>query len=98
KALYKKIEEDMLFPNGDFSLEVSSAGVDEPLRFLRQYKKNTGRTVEVTLNDDTKVTGILKTVEETEICVEETVGKKKEIITKVLPFSNIKQTIVQVTF
>ena len=51
RALYKKIEEDDLFPNGDFSLEVSSPGVDEPLKLHRQYKKNIGRNVEVVMND-----------------------------------------------
>src|SRR6476619_4713909 len=50
KALYKYIEETGLFPGG-FSLEVSSPGVDEPLKLHRQYKKNTGRKVEVLLND-----------------------------------------------
>src|SRR5271154_3657007 len=43
RALYKKIEEAGLFPGGDFSLEVSSPGLDEPLKLLRQYKKNIGR-------------------------------------------------------
>jgi len=39
RALYKKIEENALFPNGDFALEVSSPGVEEPLKLYRQYKK-----------------------------------------------------------
>ena len=51
KALYKYIEESELFPGGNFSLEVSSPGVDEPLKLYRQYKKNIGRKVEVVLND-----------------------------------------------
>ena len=38
RALYKKIEEMGLFPEGDFSLEVSSPGVGEPLKQHRQYK------------------------------------------------------------
>src|SRR6185312_11595217 len=51
KALYKFIEETALFGNNNFSLEVSSFGVDRPLKLLRQYKKNISRTVEVVLND-----------------------------------------------
>ena len=54
RALYKVMEEMGLYPDGDFSLEVSSPGVDEPLKLLRQYKKNIGRNVEVTTNDDEK--------------------------------------------
>ena len=51
RALYKKIEEAELFPGGDFSLEVSSPGLDEPLKLFRQYRKNLGRPVEVVLLD-----------------------------------------------
>src|SRR5690348_11658381 len=82
RALYKKIEEENLFPNGDFSLEVSSPGVDEPLKLLRQYKKNIGRPVEVILKDGMKVTGKMIDVQEDAITVEETKGKnkKKEVI------------------
>ena len=47
RALYKQLEEGGLFPNGDFSLEVSSPGLDEPLKLHRQYKKNIGRLVEI---------------------------------------------------
>ena len=53
RALYKQIEESDLFPNGDFSLEVSSPGLDEPLKLHRQYIKNTGRNVEVLQQDGT---------------------------------------------
>src|SRR3954471_15439562 len=50
RRLYARIEEEQMFPDGDFSLEVSSPGVDEPLMQMRQYKKNIGRTVTVTDN------------------------------------------------
>ena len=39
RKLYRMLEEAAFFPAGDFSLEVSSAGLDEPLKSLRQYKK-----------------------------------------------------------
>src|SRR4249920_3733751 len=45
RALYKIMEEMAMYPDGDFSLEVSSPGIDEPLKLLRQYKKNIGRDV-----------------------------------------------------
>jgi ribosome maturation factor RimP len=78
RALYKKIEENALFANGDFSLEVSSAGVDEPLKLHRQYKKNIGRTVEVLFNDDTKKHGKLVEVKDDEITIEERDPKAKK--------------------
>lgn len=98
RALYKQIEEDELFPDGDFSLEVSSAGVDSPLKTLRQYKKNIGRTVEVTMNDDTVLKGLLKEAADDYIFLEETVGKKKETKEYKIVISNIKKTIVQISF
>jgi ribosome maturation factor RimP len=100
RALYRQIEERNLFPNGDFSLEVSSPGVDEPLKLLRQYKKNTGRPVEVILKDGIKVAGKMIEVQENAIVVEETRGKnkKKEVIQHTFAFDNIKTTTIQTVF
>lgn len=100
RALYKKIEEENLFPNGDFSLEVSSPGVDEPLKLFRQYKKNIGRTVEVILKDGIKVTGKLIDVSDEAIMVEETKGKnkKKEVLQHNFLFDQIKSTKIQTVF
>jgi len=100
RALYKKIEEAGLFPNGDFSLEVSSPGLDEPLKLFRQYKKNVGRPVEVILKDGIKVTGKMVEVQDDSILVEETKGKNKkmEVIKHHFPFENIKSTKIQAAF
>lgn len=100
RALYKKLEEAALFPVDNFSLEVSSPGLDEPLKMFRQYKKNTGRLVEVLLKDGIRVDGKLLEVQEDQIVVEETKGKnkKKEIILHHLPFDAIKSTKIQIVF
>ena len=100
RALYKKLEESGLFPTGDFSLEVSSPGLDEPLKLLRQYKKNIGRRVELVLQDGSKKEGRLMEVTEDGIIVEETRGKnkKKEVINHTFLFDNIKTTKIQVVF
>lgn len=100
RALYKQIEEKGIFPNDDFSLEVSSPGIDEPLKLLRQYRKNTGREVEVTLNDESRQEGKLTVVNENSITINFTEGKGKKAIARELeiPFSEIKQTKVRVKF
>lgn len=100
RQLYKLIEGSGLFPADDFSLEVSSPGLDEPLKLLRQYQKNTGRKVEVLLKDGVKTEGVLKQVTETGIIIEETRGKnkKKEIIEHDFPFNSIKSTKIQIVF
>jgi ribosome maturation factor RimP len=99
RALYKQLEESTLFPEGDFSLEVSSPGIDEPLKFLRQYHKNIGRTVAVTLlTEDKTVEGVLETVTDDAITLKITINKKKETLETVIPFDQIKKTVVKITF
>lgn len=100
RAMYRTIEEEAWYPDGNFSLEVSSPGIDEPLLLLRQYVKNIGRSVEVTLTDDTKQEGKLLEATEAAITIEYTEGKNKKAITvtKEIPFDQIKQTIVLIAF
>jgi ribosome maturation factor RimP len=107
RKLYKKLEENAFFPSGDFSLEISSAGLDEPLKLLRQYKKNIGRQIEVDLGDGTRKEGQLKEVNESGIVIEVSSGKpsngklpsrKKEISSHSLLFNNIKSTKIQIVF
>jgi len=100
RFLYKRIEEAGLFPAGDFSLEVSSPGTEEPLKLHRQYLKNRGRKVEVTLQDGTKKEGKLVEVTGDGIILEETRGikKKTEVVMHSLLFDNIKSTKIQVVF
>lgn len=100
RALYKQIEAAGLFPPGDFSLEISSPGVDEPLRMQRQYQKNMGRMVETILKDGRKISGKLLAANEAGITLEETKGKgkKQEVLTHELSFDHIKSTTVQVVF
>lgn len=98
RKLYHLIEESGMFPDGDFSLEVSSPGVDEPLGSWRQYKKNVGRTVLVTNNEGAEQTGVLKEVSEEKIVLEVKIPKKKETQIVEIPFSDVKSTVVQIIF
>lgn len=100
RAMYRTIEEEGWYPDGNFSLEVSSPGIDEPLKLIRQYKKNIGRNVEVTLIDETKKEGKLVAVTEETITIEYIEGKNKKAVTltKEIPFDQVKQTIVLIAF
>jgi ribosome maturation factor RimP len=77
-------------------LEVSSPGMDEPLKVPQQYKKTIGREVEVQLFSGIKEIGILKGFSENGIQIEiPEEKKKKEIIPAVvkdIPFDEIKYT------
>ena len=100
RQLYKLIDEKGMFPPGEFSLEVSSPGVDEPLKYHRQYQKNIGRSVEVIYNDGSKKEGKLIQVTDEDIIIEQQTGKGKKAATQqiVIPFENIKTTTVQIQF
>ena len=71
RKLYRQLEETNFFPGNDFSLEVSSPGLDEPLKQHRQYLKNIGRYVEVLTTDGSKLEGKLLEANETGVIVEE---------------------------
>jgi ribosome maturation factor RimP len=100
KALYKFIEETALFGDNNFSLEVSSFGIDKPLILLRQYKKNIGRNVEVVLTDGQKEEGKLVDANEEHIKLEQKTCKGNKMITKTttILFNQIKHTTVLITF
>jgi len=100
RALYKQMEEMGMYPDGDFSLEVSSPGTEEPFKLHRQYIKNIERNVEVTMNDSTKKEGKLMAADENNITIEFTEGKGKKAVLHNLsiPFTDIKQTKVLIKF
>ena len=100
RKLYKEIEESGLFPADDFSLEVSSPGLDEPLKKLRQYKKNVGRYVHITKLDGAIIEGKLleATADGVIVETESGKGKKKEVKQETVLFTDIKTTKIQVKF
>ncbi len=100
RKLYNLVEEEKLYPEGDFSLEVSSPGIGEPLLMHRQYVKNMGRFIEVKLDDGVILEGELKGVTEDGIELETVTGKgkKTEIKQHSILFNNIKSTSVQIKF
>jgi len=90
----------------DFSLEVASAGVSTPLKFVRQYKKNIGRTLKVKTNTSEEIEAKLVTADEEKISLEwqarepKKIGKGKETVQKKIDilYENIKEAIVIVSF
>ncbi|PJJ09585.1 ribosome maturation factor RimP [Flavobacterium sp. 1] len=89
----------------DFSLEVASVGVGSPLKLVRQYKKNIGRTLIVKTNTENIEAEL---VEANDLFIilswkareAKKVGKGKETVQKELqiPYTDIKEAVVTVTF
>lgn len=85
---------------GDLSyvLEVSSPGLDEPLKIKRQYLKNRGRELQVILNDDTQKKGTLEDIKEDSIVLSVFDKKKKEVSSFEFAFRDIKKSNIIVSF
>lgn len=87
-----------------YTLEVSSPGVDRPLRLRRQYAKNVGRKLKVKLSDGNTKEGTLVDVTDEHVVLEEKVrvqdGKRKKTQTlqTEIPFNQIEQAKIQVSF
>ena len=104
-AVSRKIEHNLDREEEDFSLEVTSAGVAEPLKLPRQFKKNIGRKLEVETNSN-KFEGNLKAVDEQGIELTwktrepKAVGKGKVTVNKEakIAFSEIEKAVVVITF
>lgn len=72
RFLEEKIELDSLM-DSNYLLEVSSPGVDRPLKYLKQYSKHQGRLFELETEEGI-ITGLLK-----EVLGEKLVFEKKDI-------------------
>ena len=89
----------------DFSLEVASVGVGSPLKMVRQYKKNIGRTLIVKTATE-KIEAELVEANDDFIILSwkarepKKLGKGKETVQKrqEIPYTEIKEAIVTVTF
>lgn len=102
----RAIEFNMDREEHDFSLQVMSAGLSEPLVSLRQFRKNIGRELEILLSDSTNIEGELAKVEEDKITIilryrkPKEVGKGKVDVVeeKEIPYTQIKKALVAVKF
>ena len=105
--LSRKIEEvldEELWFGEQYTLDVSSCGIERPLVFNRQYVKNIGRDISLKLNEDKEMIGTLKAVNEKEIVVECIVpssnpkNKRKEKKEFNVLFSDIIESKIVISF
>lgn len=84
-----------------YVLEVSSPGLDFPLNSKRQYQKNIGRELKLTLTSGVEISGKLLDVEAENVKLlvkKKEKGKKATEEEVLFPFEEIKKSIVQVSF
>ncbi len=90
----------------DFELTVSSAGMDQPFKILRQYQRYLGREVELKTDEGIKLKGKLISANTEKVELEITERrkvegkKKKQLITeiKTVPMEQVKETKVVISF
>jgi len=80
-ALSRHIESNLNRDEEDFTLQVSSAGVDQPLKSVRQFLKNIGRKLNIELSDGENLTGKLLLADDQKIQVQTEIKKGHRIIT-----------------
>jgi ribosome maturation factor RimP len=105
KKVSRAIEFNLDREEADFSLTVASAGIGEPL-VIRQYSKNVGRKVKVTLQDGEVIEAMMTAADEESIQLEwksrekKPTGKGKITVVnqRTIEYREIKQTIVLITF
>ena len=91
-------EKDIM--DGAYRLEVSSPGVEFPLKFERQYPQHVGRKVKVILTDGSEKTGKLLEVGNGIVKLDEELkeGKKTSFQEVQIKLEDIKSMIVLVSF
>ena len=105
KTVSRAIEFNLDREEEDFSLTVASAGIGEPL-VLRQYKKNVGRKVRVTLNEGEIIEAKMVAADDQMVELEwksrekKPTGKGKITVVnkRSIEYRDIKQTVVLITF
>ena len=83
-------------------IEVSSPGMDEPLKVLPQYHRRIGKQVSVVTKDGLRREGILKSADENEVVIEESIrdnGKKSfQTHDRRIPMNEVKETKIGFKF
>ena len=102
----REVEHNLDRDEEDFSLEVTSPDVSNPLKNKRQYKKNINRILKIRLQDNSTIEGVLIKVTENEIDLEwkarepKPIGKGKITVVKkaTIPYINILEAKVKIIF
>lgn len=95
-------EENLMAPN--YTLEVSSPGVERPLKFFKQYPKHLGRKMKVKTGDGLEIIGKLLSADPEKIVLEvveegKRDGKKyREIKNIEINFDSIDTALVLISF
>ncbi len=105
-AISRQVESNLDREKEDFELMVSSPGIDQPFKILKQYQKYIGKKIVTKTISGNKYSGVLEEANKDQIIISEEVkekvpGKSKKISIKkehIIPFNDIKETKLVITF
>jgi ribosome maturation factor RimP len=104
RRLAKQLEELEVFTDA-YTLEVSSPGLDQPLVLPRQYKKNVGRNLKITLNSGEILQGALSDAGDTSITIQLPAPKKKSktpvdeaSLVREISLDDISKALIEISF
>jgi len=104
RRLAKQLEELEVFTEA-YTLEVSSPGLDQPLSLVRQYQKNLGRNLKITLKNGEAISGILLEAGEEAIKLQFPAPKKKSkvpidesTLIKEIALVDISKAMIEISF
>ena len=98
-AVSRQIESNLDREQEDFELQVSSAGIDKPLRDRRQFEKNIGREVKIIMQDSAEIKGVVLEVGDS-LKVKLPASKKKKLPEReeAVAWENIRETKILISF
>ncbi len=88
KSLSEVVENLSEIGDLPFTLEVTSPGVDRPLTLPRHWRKNVGRLINITLNDESKVNGRIGESTDSDVQIDESK----------INFADIKKATIEIEF
>ncbi|MDR1552401.1 MAG: ribosome assembly cofactor RimP [Prevotellaceae bacterium] len=105
-SISRTVEEALNREDEDFELEVTSAGLSNPLKMLRQYQKNINRDIDIVFKNGKKLTAKLvrATTDSIDVEYEEKMiienKKRKQLMTKneTIMLDDVKSVKVVVSF
>ena len=96
KLVSELLDEASFMGETQFTLEVTSPGIDRPLTLPRHFAKNVDRLLKVTKNDGVVIIGRIQSNTENDVTLE--VTEKKEVKEVVIALAEIKRALVEIEF
>lgn len=102
----RHVEHNLDREEADFSLTVSSPGINRPLELPRQFIKNLNRKIKLNTLENVEIKGTIVAADEDKVTLSwktrepKPIGKGKHTVEKTqeIPYAEIKKAVIQIDF